>query len=282
MYVEHKCNHSPCNHFHNSISLIILLHDIFFLQLSFDLSEYTADVDGLGTLRLLDAIRTCGLEKQIRFYQVCGVWRCVCICMYMWLCVCVCICVHLCVSFCVYICVYLYCWCLCMTQCVCVYLCVSLCVYICVYLYCQCLTVCVDVFMYMYIYRVSFCPHLLESRPLRIRFSCTSSAPLDKFSKWSPDVCVCVCVCRFVYVCWVYVYIWIGGEGKRSYNMEAVKEGIDTFIYVCHSSLDPFVIFLFRNVSSLPPNFHIRNFVCLSVWCMFTNDTTFAWVSMYG
>lgn len=28
-----------------------------------------ADVDGLGTLRLLDAIRTCGLEKHIRFYQ---------------------------------------------------------------------------------------------------------------------------------------------------------------------------------------------------------------------
>lgn len=28
------------------------------------------DVDGLGTLRLLDAIRTCGLAKHIRFYQV--------------------------------------------------------------------------------------------------------------------------------------------------------------------------------------------------------------------
>jgi GDPmannose 4,6-dehydratase len=37
--------------------------------LSFDLSEYTADVDGLGTLRILDAIRTCGLQHKIKFYQ---------------------------------------------------------------------------------------------------------------------------------------------------------------------------------------------------------------------
>ncbi|KAF5294136.1 hypothetical protein FQA39_LY13507 [Lamprigera yunnana] len=39
------------------------------VKVSFDLSEYTAEVDALGTLRLLDAIRTCGLEKQIKFYQ---------------------------------------------------------------------------------------------------------------------------------------------------------------------------------------------------------------------
>lgn len=39
------------------------------VQVSFDLAEYTADVDGTGTLRLLDAIRTCGLEKSVRFYQ---------------------------------------------------------------------------------------------------------------------------------------------------------------------------------------------------------------------
>ena len=32
--------------------------------------EYTADVDGLGTLRLLDAIRSTGLTKTVRFYQV--------------------------------------------------------------------------------------------------------------------------------------------------------------------------------------------------------------------
>src|ERR1035437_6226274 len=31
--------------------------------------EYTADADGIGTLRLLEAIRICGLEKKARFYQ---------------------------------------------------------------------------------------------------------------------------------------------------------------------------------------------------------------------
>ena len=33
------------------------------------MSEYTANVDGLGTLRLLNAIRSCGLEKHCKFYQ---------------------------------------------------------------------------------------------------------------------------------------------------------------------------------------------------------------------
>jgi len=39
------------------------------VKVSFELSEYTADVDGIGTLRLLNAIRTCGLEKKTRLYQ---------------------------------------------------------------------------------------------------------------------------------------------------------------------------------------------------------------------
>jgi len=39
------------------------------VKVSFDLAEYTAEVDGVGTLRLLDAIRTCGLSNTIRFYQ---------------------------------------------------------------------------------------------------------------------------------------------------------------------------------------------------------------------
>lgn len=39
------------------------------VKISFELSEYTAEVDALGTLRLLDAIRTCGLEKSVKFYQ---------------------------------------------------------------------------------------------------------------------------------------------------------------------------------------------------------------------
>ena len=36
---------------------------------SFEAPEYTADVDALGTLRLLEAIRILGLEKKTRFYQ---------------------------------------------------------------------------------------------------------------------------------------------------------------------------------------------------------------------
>lgn len=39
------------------------------VKISFDLSEYTAEVDAVGTLRLLDAIRTCGLDKDVKFYQ---------------------------------------------------------------------------------------------------------------------------------------------------------------------------------------------------------------------
>lgn len=33
------------------------------------MSEYTAEVDAVGTVRLLDAIRTCGLEKSVKFYH---------------------------------------------------------------------------------------------------------------------------------------------------------------------------------------------------------------------
>ncbi len=36
---------------------------------SFDSPEYTADADALGCLRLLEAIRICGLEKKTKFYQ---------------------------------------------------------------------------------------------------------------------------------------------------------------------------------------------------------------------
>ena len=39
------------------------------VKVSFDMAEYTGDIDGLGTLRLLDAIRTVGLEKTCKFYQ---------------------------------------------------------------------------------------------------------------------------------------------------------------------------------------------------------------------
>ena len=39
------------------------------VAVSFESPEYTADVDGMGTLRLLEAIRILGLEKKTRFYQ---------------------------------------------------------------------------------------------------------------------------------------------------------------------------------------------------------------------
>ncbi len=39
------------------------------VQVSFETPEYTANSDGLGTLRLLEAIRILGLEKKTRFYQ---------------------------------------------------------------------------------------------------------------------------------------------------------------------------------------------------------------------
>ena len=39
------------------------------VAVSFESPEYTADVVGMGTLRLLEAIRLLGLEKKTRFYQ---------------------------------------------------------------------------------------------------------------------------------------------------------------------------------------------------------------------
>jgi GDPmannose 4,6-dehydratase len=39
------------------------------VAVSFESPEYTADVDAIGTLRLLEAIRILGLEKKTRFYQ---------------------------------------------------------------------------------------------------------------------------------------------------------------------------------------------------------------------
>ncbi len=39
------------------------------VAVSFESPEYTADVDALGTLRLLEAIRLLGMEKKVKFYQ---------------------------------------------------------------------------------------------------------------------------------------------------------------------------------------------------------------------
>ncbi len=64
----------------DSSSLVKLIHDIrpteiynlaaqSHVKVSFDLSEYTANVNALGTLRILDAIRTANLEEEVKFYQ---------------------------------------------------------------------------------------------------------------------------------------------------------------------------------------------------------------------
>ncbi len=39
------------------------------VKVSFEMPEYTADVDGIGVLRILEAIRILGLTKKTRFYQ---------------------------------------------------------------------------------------------------------------------------------------------------------------------------------------------------------------------
>ena len=39
------------------------------VKVSFEMSEYTADADGIGVLRLLNALRSAGLAKHTRFYQ---------------------------------------------------------------------------------------------------------------------------------------------------------------------------------------------------------------------
>jgi GDPmannose 4,6-dehydratase len=39
------------------------------VQVSFEVPEYTANADGMGTLRILDAVRLLGLEKKTRIYQ---------------------------------------------------------------------------------------------------------------------------------------------------------------------------------------------------------------------
>jgi len=39
------------------------------VKVSFDTPEYTANADGIGTLRLLEAVRILGMERDVRFYQ---------------------------------------------------------------------------------------------------------------------------------------------------------------------------------------------------------------------
>lgn len=80
-------NHPNAANFHmhygdlsDGLNLTRLIHDIepdevynlgaqSHVAVSFESPEYTADVDGLGTLRLLEAIRLSGLTEKTRFYQ---------------------------------------------------------------------------------------------------------------------------------------------------------------------------------------------------------------------
>ena len=39
------------------------------VKVSFEMPEYTADVDGMGTLRILEAVRLLGMERNVRIYQ---------------------------------------------------------------------------------------------------------------------------------------------------------------------------------------------------------------------
>lgn len=79
-HVSNKTLHLHYGDLSDSTSLTKIIHEVqpdeiynlgaqSHVAVSFELPEYTADVDGLGALRLLEAIRILGLEKKTRFYQ---------------------------------------------------------------------------------------------------------------------------------------------------------------------------------------------------------------------
>jgi GDPmannose 4,6-dehydratase len=79
-HIENSCFHLHYGDLSDSTNLIRIVQEtqpdeIYNLAaqshvaVSFESPEYTADIDALGTLRLLEAIRILGLNKKARFYQ---------------------------------------------------------------------------------------------------------------------------------------------------------------------------------------------------------------------
>lgn len=79
-HVEHQKFHLHYGDMTDSTNLIRLIKEIqpdeiynlaamSHVAVSFELPEYTCNADGLGTLRILDAVRLLGLEKKTRIYQ---------------------------------------------------------------------------------------------------------------------------------------------------------------------------------------------------------------------
>jgi len=79
-HLEHKNFYLHYGDMTDSTNLIRLIqeiqpHEIYNLaamshvQVSFEIPEYTANTDGIGTLRLLEAIRILKMEKKVRIYQ---------------------------------------------------------------------------------------------------------------------------------------------------------------------------------------------------------------------
>ncbi|SHI72224.1 GDPmannose 4,6-dehydratase [Rubritalea squalenifaciens DSM 18772] len=79
-HIEHQRFHLHYGDLSDSSNLIRIVKEVepdeiynlgaqSHVAVSFEAPEYTADVDALGTLRLLEAIRFLGLEKKTRFYQ---------------------------------------------------------------------------------------------------------------------------------------------------------------------------------------------------------------------
>ena len=82
--IEHLRNH-PNFHLHygdmtDSLSLVKIVQKVqpdeiynlaaqSHVHVSFDVPEFTANADGIGTLRILEAVRICGLENRCRIYQ---------------------------------------------------------------------------------------------------------------------------------------------------------------------------------------------------------------------